>query len=88
LKQTRSDSKDQLPLDLVGLRDRADDSFQRYSTGMQRKLLLCRALLRDAAVLLFDEPTTELDPNSAADFRNLLKKKWPGRGEDNFVQHT
>ena len=59
-------------LDLTGLKERADDGYQRYSTGMQRKLLLCRALLRSTPILLFDEPTLGLDPASAAEFRNLL----------------
>jgi ABC-2 type transport system ATP-binding protein len=62
-------------LDLTGLKERGDDGYQRYSTGMQRRLLLCRALLRDTPVLLFDEPTTGLDPTSAMDFRHLLKEK-------------
>ncbi|MFC1900009.1 ATP-binding cassette domain-containing protein [Chloroflexota bacterium] len=62
-------------LDITGLADRADDGYQRYSTGMQRKLLLCRALLRDTQALLLDEPTVGLDPNSAMDFRNLLHDK-------------
>jgi ABC-2 type transport system ATP-binding protein len=62
-------------LDLTGLKDRADDGYQRYSTGMQRKLLLCRALLRETQVLLFDEPTVGLDPASAMDFRRLLRDK-------------
>jgi ABC-2 type transport system ATP-binding protein len=60
-------------LDLTGLLDRADDDYQRYSTGMQRKLLLCRGLLRDTQIILFDEPTTGLDPYSASEFRNLIK---------------
>jgi len=59
-------------LELTGLLDRADDDYQRYSTGMQRKLLLCRGLLRDTPIILFDEPTTGLDPGSAAEFRSLI----------------
>ncbi len=62
-------------LGLTGLADRADDSYQRYSTGMQRRLLLCRALLRDTSILLFDEPTAGLDPLAAADFRSLVRDK-------------
>jgi ABC-2 type transport system ATP-binding protein len=59
-------------LEFTGLKERARDGYQRYSTGMQRKLLLCRALIRDTPVLLFDEPSAGLDPNSAAEFRNML----------------
>jgi ABC-2 type transport system ATP-binding protein len=62
-------------LELTGLSERGDDGYQRYSTGMQRKLLLCRGLLRDTPILLFDEPTTGLDPRSAAEFRSLLREK-------------
>ena len=59
-------------LEMTGLRERADDGYQRYSSGMQRKLLLCRALLQNTPTLLFDEPTVGLDPTSALEFRTLL----------------
>ena len=60
-------------LEFCQLTDAADQMFQKYSTGMTRKLLVGRALLTDASVLLFDEPTSGLDPASAADFRGFLK---------------
>ncbi len=60
-------------LEFCQLGDAADRMFQKYSTGMTRKLLVGRALLTDASVLLFDEPTSGLDPVSAADFRAFLK---------------
>ena len=62
-------------LEITGLKDRAGDSYQRFSTGMQRKLLLCRALIRDTPVLVFDEPTAGLDPASGGDFRRLLRDR-------------
>jgi ABC-2 type transport system ATP-binding protein len=62
-------------LNTTGLKQREADDYQRYSTGMQRKLLLCRALLRDTQCLLFDEPTSGLDPASAIEFRHLLRDK-------------
>jgi len=62
-------------LDMTGLKERANDGYQRYSTGMQRKLLLCRALLRNTPILLFDEPTAGLDPTAAAEFRSLVRDK-------------
>jgi len=55
------------------LTDVADEMFQKYSTGMTRKLLVSRALLTDASVLLLDEPTSGLDPVSASDFKIFLK---------------
>jgi ABC-2 type transport system ATP-binding protein len=62
-------------LHFTGLKERADDDYQRYSTGMQRRLLLCRALLRNTRTLLFDEPTMGLDPAAAAEFRSLLRDR-------------
>lgn len=62
-------------LEFTGMKDSANVMFQRYSTGMMRKLLLCRALLTDASVLLFDEPTASLDPIAAAEFRGLIRKE-------------
>jgi ABC-2 type transport system ATP-binding protein len=62
-------------LEFMGLLDRAHDMYQRFSTGMARKLQLCRALLLDTSILLFDEPTAGLDPISAVDFRHLLRDK-------------
>ncbi len=71
-------------LDFTGLKERADDGYQRYSTGMQRKLLLCRALLRNTPTLLFDEPTAGLDPAAAAEFRSLLRDRL-ARGEGKTI---
>jgi ABC-2 type transport system ATP-binding protein len=60
-------------LAFTGMSEWGDVMFQRYSTGMMRRLLVCRALLSNASVLLFDEPTAALDPISAADFRKLIR---------------
>jgi len=60
-------------LEFCQLTEAADEMFQKYSTGMTRKLLVSRALLTDTSVLLLDEPTSGLDPASAADFKNFLR---------------
>jgi ABC-2 type transport system ATP-binding protein len=75
LQEEEANKRIEYLLKFTGLEERADDGYQRYSTGMQRKLLLCRALLRDTSILLFDEPTVGLDPASASEFRRLLHDK-------------
>ncbi len=74
LRKKEAEERINFLLELTGLQERANDGYQRYSTGMQRKLLLCRALLQNSEILLFDEPTAGLDPNSAAEFRTMLQK--------------
>jgi ABC-2 type transport system ATP-binding protein len=65
-------------LELVALSDRADDKVKTFSGGMKRRLNLAAALLHDPQILLLDEPTVGVDPQSRnAIFDNLevLKKR-------------
>ena len=65
-------------LSLVGLSDRASDKVGTFSGGMKRRLNLAAALLHDPQILLLDEPTVGVDPQSRnAIFENLesLKKR-------------
>lgn len=50
-----------------------------YSTGMRTRLALARAVLHDPEVLLLDEPTAGLDPESARTVLNLIREL-AGRG--------
>lgn len=60
-------------LALTGVSEYADRVYNRLSTGTQKKLQVCRVLLSDAPVLVFDEPTAGLDAGAAVEFRRILK---------------
>jgi ABC-2 type transport system ATP-binding protein len=67
-------------LDLVGLTDRARDKPSAFSGGMKRRLNIACALVHDPDVLLLDEPTAGVDPQSRnAIFTNLEQLKRNGK---------
>jgi ABC-2 type transport system ATP-binding protein len=51
-------------LDLTGLRDRGDDRVESYSGGMRRRLNIGAGLLHRPQLLVLDEPTVGVDPQS------------------------
>jgi ABC-2 type transport system ATP-binding protein len=59
-------------LERVGLAERGDDLFKRYSLGMRQRLGLAAALLKDPEVLILDEPANGLDPAGIKEVRDLL----------------
>ena len=70
----------QRTLDLVQLADRRKDRVITYSGGMKRRLNLAAALLHDPRILLLDEPTVGVDPQSRnAIFDNLEALKRQGK---------
>jgi len=67
-------------LELVGLADRERDLVKTFSGGMKRRLNLAAGLLHDPDVLLLDEPTVGVDPQSRnAIFDNLEELKRRGK---------
>jgi ABC-2 type transport system ATP-binding protein len=67
-------------LETVGLADRARDHVRTFSGGMKRRLNLAVGLLHDPDILLLDEPTVGVDPQSRnAIFDNLESLKKQGK---------
>ncbi|WP_091931159.1 ABC transporter ATP-binding protein [Blastococcus sp. DSM 46786] len=61
-------------LELVDLRDRADDRFKGYSLGMKQRLGIAAALLKAPRLLILDEPSNGLDPAGIRDVRELIRR--------------
>ena len=67
-------------VDLVGLADRVGDRVKDFSGGMKRRLNLAAGILHDPDILLLDEPTVGVDPQSRnAIFDNLEVLKQRGK---------
>ena len=72
-------SKNRELLERVGISQAARRRVGTYSKGMRQRLALAQALLGEPKVLLFDEPTTGLDPASRQMFYEVVREL-NGRG--------
>lgn len=61
-------------LEYFGLAEAARQRLGEYSKGMRQKLALARALMHEPPVLLLDEPTSAMDPESARLVRNEIAR--------------
>jgi len=59
-------------LDLFGIANRAGDQTARLSKGLKQRVALARTLLHNPSIVLLDEPTAGLDPESAHETRALI----------------
>jgi ABC-2 type transport system ATP-binding protein len=67
-------------LKMLGIWDRKDARAGSLSKGMKQKLALARALVHEPKILFMDEPTANLDPESAKTVRDfILELKKQGR---------
>ncbi|MFY9446879.1 MAG: ABC transporter ATP-binding protein [Dethiobacteria bacterium] len=61
-------------LDLVGLRERANEPLEKYSGGMKRRINIAAGLLHNPRLLILDEPTVGVDPQSRRAILETIKE--------------
>ena len=64
----------EMVLEIVGLRDRANDPVKVYSHGMRQRLGIAQALLPNPEFVILDEPTDGLDPQGLQEIRVLIRR--------------
>lgn len=73
LKGPALDSKIQETLELVGLRERQKELIKSYSGGMKRRINIAAALLHEPQIVIMDEPTVGIDPQSRNHILDMVR---------------
>lgn len=68
-------------LDLVDLQDDAERPVKAFSTGMKKRLGIAQSMIKDPEIIIYDEPTTGLDPQGKRVFKDLVRKVNRERGK-------
>jgi len=61
-------------LEIVGLAERVDHYPRQLSGGQEQRVAIARAIATDPAIIVADEPTGDLDKNSAEEVLNLIER--------------
>jgi ABC-2 type transport system ATP-binding protein len=75
LSGARLKSRVDAVLELIGLADRAREPVKNYSGGMKRRLNFGCGLVHEPQVLLLDEPTVGVDPQSRVRLLDLVREQ-------------
>jgi putative ABC transport system ATP-binding protein len=74
LSKSERRTRVEMTLSLVGLADRMEHYPNELSGGQQQRVAIARAIVTDPTILVCDEPTGDLDKQSAADVLAMLKQ--------------
>jgi phospholipid/cholesterol/gamma-HCH transport system ATP-binding protein len=74
LSRKATDEKVQEVLENVGLSDSIDKMPSQLSGGMRKRISLARTIVVDPLIILYDEPTTGLDPATSDEISSLINE--------------
>lgn len=72
--QAQAEEKARSLLDRIGLSDKADTYPAMLSGGQKQRIAIVRALAMNPKVMLFDEPTSSLDPEMVGEVLDLIRE--------------